>query len=338
MNPSVITAVGVALPGEPIDNTTLAEYVRVSPEWIEHFVGNRSRHFATDLSTGEARHDLGDLCTSAAGQALADAGMDAGDLEFVILGTATPDLLMPATVNVVADHLGINQVPTFQVQSGCAGAVQALEIGRMMLATGRYRTGLVLGGDVCGKHMALDRDIRLLNPSELVNYVLFGDGAGAAVLSADPAASGMEITHLLNRFTGLGRSPGQIIDWFGRGEDTSIRPAFSEDYKAIEESVPLMAIEILHELLDECGWGPGDVDFLLPPQLSGRMTAAIVDRLDLPRAKEITCVDTTGNNGNALPFLQLRLLGELMSSGERAVLVAVESSKWIKGGLALERR
>lgn len=337
MNHIVISSVGEALPGEPVDNETLARHFHVSPEWIELFIGTRTRHFAHDLTTGETRHDLTDLCTQAGRQALHEAEVDPGAVEFVVLGTATPDFLMPATVNLVADRLGINQVPTFQVQSGCAGAIQALDIGRMLLETGRHRTGLVLGGDICRKHMDLDGDVSRLSASELVNYVLFGDGAGAAVLTTEAGAPGMIVRTLLNRVTGLGRAPGQVIDWFGAGEDTSSRPAFSEEYKAIEQSVPVMAGEILYELLDECGWGPEDVDYLLPPQLSGRMTAKIAEGLSLPRAKEITRVDTTGNNGNALPFLQLRSLGQVMSESERAIVIAVESSKWLKGGLALEK-
>jgi 3-oxoacyl-[acyl-carrier-protein] synthase-3 len=244
---------------------------------------------------------------------------------------------MPATVNVIADRLGINHVPTYQVQSGCAGAVQAVDIARLLLSCGEHRSGLVLAGDSCRKHMSLDRPLDDLAPDELVNYVLFGDGAGALVLSTDPGEHGIEITTVLNRVTGLNRTPGQTIHWFGQAEDPRTATAVSEDYRAIEEGVPVMATEIVSELLDETGWEPQEVDWLLPPQLSGRMTAAIVERIGLRDAREISRVADTGNSGNALPLLQLNHLFRRMRGGERALVVAVESSKWIKAALALEK-
>ncbi|MEV8514227.1 3-oxoacyl-[acyl-carrier-protein] synthase III C-terminal domain-containing protein [Dactylosporangium sp. NPDC051484] len=92
-----------------------------------------------------------------------------------------------------------------------------------------------------------------------------------------------------------------------------------------------------HDLLDGLGWSAGEVDYVLPPQLSTRMTARIVERLGLAGAEEVSCIVDTGNTGNALPFLQLeRALGE-MAPGDRAVAVAVESSKWIKAGFTFER-
>ncbi len=332
-----LASVGTALPGDPVDNATLAKTLGVNEEWIEHFIGTRTRHFARDLGTGEVRWSLADLCAQAAQRALSAPGCDPDDVEFVVLGTATPDTLMPATVNHVADQLGLDQVPTFQLQSGCAGAVQALSVARSMIASGEYRTGLVIGGDVCSKHLDLQRDLSGAAPGDLVNFVLFGDGAGAAVLTAEPAGQRVAVREVLNRFTGLGREPGQVIEWFGLADRHEDRQALTEDYKAIEESVPVMAVEILWELLGELDWQPEELDYLLPPQLSGRMTSLITERLDVPSATEISCVADTGNNGNALPFLQIERLLEGMTAGQRALAVAVESSKWIKAGFALEK-
>ncbi|MEU6672647.1 3-oxoacyl-ACP synthase III family protein [Streptomyces sp. NPDC046853] len=332
-----IASIGTALPGDPVDNATLAKMLGVNEEWIEVFIGTKTRHFARDLATGEVRWSLADLCAKAAEKALYADGVDAADIDFIVLGTATPDTLMPATVNDVADQLGLDQVPTFQLQSGCAGAVQALSLAQTMIASGQYRTGLVIGGDVCSKHLDVKRDLSDAAPSDLVNFVLFGDGAGAAVLTSEPAGQRIAVRRVLNRFTGLGRKAGQVIEWFGLADRHDDRQALTEDYKAIEEGVPVMAVEILWELLGELDWEADDLDYLLPPQLSGRMTRRITEELGLPTAREVSCVADTGNNGNALPFLQMeKLLGE-MSPGEKALAVAVESSKWIKAGFALEK-
>ncbi|MFF4650446.1 3-oxoacyl-ACP synthase III family protein [Streptomyces sp. NPDC001380] len=331
-----LVSVGTFLPGDPVDNARLAAALGVSEEWIEVFIGTRTRHFARDVESGEVRFSLADLCARAGERALEAAGLGPESVDFVVMGTATPDHLMPATVNLVADRLGIDQVPTYQLQSGCAGAVQALELGRTLVAaTGG--TGLVIGGDVCTKHLDLRRDLTGAAPSELVNYVLFGDGAGAAVVGPEPAGEAVVLHRVLNRLTGLGRSPGQLIEWFGVADRDSAGQAVEEDYKAIEQSVPVLAGEILWELLGDLDWAPEDLDYLLPPQLSGVMTAKITAELGVPGAEEVSCVADTGNNGNALPFLQTERLLQRMTSGQKALAVAVESSKWIKGGFALEK-
>jgi 3-oxoacyl-[acyl-carrier-protein] synthase-3 len=109
-----------------------------------------------------------------------------------------------------------------------------------------------------------------------------------------------------------------------------------EDYQAIAESVPLLAAEALEDMLDDLGWKEDDIDYLLPPQLSGVMTRKIVEHLDVLGATEVSCVADIGNTGNALPFFQLERALPRLATGDRAVSVAVESSKWIKAGLALE--
>ncbi|MEW9533753.1 3-oxoacyl-ACP synthase III family protein [Microbispora sp. NPDC049125] len=330
-----VVGTGSALPGPPVDNAELARHFPVNAEWIERFIGTRTRHFAVDLATGEQRTGLAELAATAAGQALAKAGVEPDEVSFVVLGTASPDSLMPATVNLAADILGIDRVPTFQLQSGCAGAVQALETAMALLSPDRP-LGLVIGGDVCAKHMDLRRGLGKLPPSELVNYAIFGDGAGAAVLSAQPAPGALAVRHVLNRFTGLGRPPGQVINWYGAAGRADGEQPVVEDYKAIEARVPVMAGEILWELLDRTGWDAGTISYLLPPQLSGVMTPRIVKELGLPGTVEVSVVAEVGNNGNALPFLQLDRLAEMVRPGERAVAVAVESSKWLKAGFTLE--
>jgi 3-oxoacyl-[acyl-carrier-protein] synthase-3 len=330
-----ILATGTALPGEPIGNDVLSNRFGINETWVENFIGTRTRHFAVDLGTGQVTHTLTDLGAQAAAAAMAAAGIEPWEIDFVVLGTATPDELMPATVNRIADRLGIDQVPTYQLQSGCAGAIQALDVATRLLDD-EHETGLVIGADICAKHLVVDRAAPGVAPAQLVNYVLFGDGAGAVVLTNKPTPGAMRVHRVLNRFTGLGQEPGQVIRWFGLADRHSDLPAFEEDYKAIEQRVPGLARETLLETLEQTGWHLTRPDFLLPPQLSGRMTQHIVKGLGMDGAAEISCVADTGNNGNALPFLQLDLLAQRIKPGQRAVAVAIESSKWIKGGFTVE--
>lgn len=333
-----ILAAGSALPGPPVDNAALARRFNMDAsweQWVDVFIGTKSRHLAVDLDSGQVRSSLAELGETAARRALDTAGVRPEDIDVMVLGTATPDQLMPATVNLVAERLGIDQIPTYQLQSGCTGAIAALDVGRQLLRTGEYRTALVLGGDVCAKHFDVNLDLKSMAPTELVNVVLFGDGAGAAVLTTEPAPDAAVIHRVLNRLTGLGRAPGQVVDWFGQADRRHETPALQEDYKAIEQLVPGMAVEILKELLDKLGWTETEVDYLLPPQLSGTMTDRIVKELGLPGAEEISCVTEIANIGNAAPFVQLERTLPEMVAGDRAIGIAVESSKWIKAGFAL---
>ncbi|GLZ40809.1 3-oxoacyl-ACP synthase III family protein [Actinokineospora sp. NBRC 105648] len=337
--PVRVLSVGTALPGPPVDTAALAARFgmnRLWEQWVDTFIGTRSRHLAVDLETGRQRHTLADLGETAAREAIADARLSTEDIDVVVLGTATPDELMPTTVNVVADRLRIDGVPTFQLQSGCSGAVQTFDVASALLGTGAYRTALVIGGDVIARHYDVSADLHAVPPEELVNYVLFGDGAGAAVLTTEEDADAPVVRRVLTRLTGLDREPGQVLRWFGLVDRASAQAPAREDYKAIEESVPVMAREVADELLDDLGWKREEVDYLLPPQLSVAMTAKITAGLDFPGAREVSCVADIGNNGNALLFFQLRRLLAEMRGPARAIAVAIESSKWIKSGLALE--
>lgn len=179
---------GTALPGEPVDNEALSSRLGIASEWVETFIGTRTRHFAVDLEGGHVRWTLEDLCTDAADRALADAGVEPDDIGFLVLATATPDALMPTTAALLADRLGIGGTPAYQLQSGCSGAVQALALARALLAegTGGGGPGLVVGGTCAPNTSTCGRTSMRLPPGALVNYVLFGDGAGAALVGAAP--------------------------------------------------------------------------------------------------------------------------------------------------------
>ncbi|MBZ6114296.1 3-oxoacyl-ACP synthase III family protein [Streptomyces olivaceus] len=331
---------GTVLPGPPIDIASLAEKFdlpSVWGQWVESFIDNPYRHYSVDLDSGKLRFSLADLATTAGERALAAAGAAPADVDLLVMGTSSPDMLMPATVNVVADRLGIDDVATYQLQSGCTGAIQALDVARRLLGSGEHRTALVIGADSCAKHLDLSVDVRSLPPDQQVNGVLFGDGAGAAVLGVERGAHGVELLRTRVRCVGRGREPGQTLNWFGGADRHADRPAAVEDYKAVQDAVPPLAVQTLDEMLDALNWDRGEVDYVLPPQLSGRMTDEIHARLDVPDAQEVSCVRETGNTGNALPFFQLERLLPRMIAGDRAVGVAIESSKWIKAGYALEK-
>lgn len=334
------------LPGEPVTNRDMAERFGLHEKWLDMMTGNRTRYFCSEDSPPQVPKSTGDLAAAAAVAALADAGADAASLDFLVLTTASPDHLMPATVNLVADRIGLNDVPTFQLMSGCAGALTGLFTANALLSSG-LRRGLVIGADTCVKLFPSSGEIEAMSPAELINFALFGDGAGAAVVEAGDEGPGLVVEHLFLRTTGLGRKPAQTVRWFGtagapvtEGPDGPVRePWGEEDYKAIEHHVPEHTEAIFKELTAETGWLLEEVEHVLLPQLNGVMTDGIRKRLKVRPEQAVNCVADTGNNGNAVPFVQLnRAMQRIragVGAGGRMLVANVESSKWITSGLAL---
>jgi len=331
---------GTSLPGEAIGNEQLAALVKIEEEWIDYFIGTKTRYFSVDLKTGKKISNLTTLCVEAANKAIVSADIKLGEIDAIVLATATPDHLMPTTVNLIADALGINNITTVQIQSGCSGAIQALDFAYHLMASKNVKNILIIAGDVCNKFINIEQDFSGLSSKEIINYVLFGDGAGALILSSEKNKQGLYIDYIINRFTGLHKPPGQIINWFANEKEMVEydKPITSEDYKEIERCVPGMTHEVLDELMTKMQWTSSELSYFLPPQLSKNMTDKIIYSLkksDLNLNPEfINGVEYTGNNGNALAFIQIDQLRNKIKANQKAVLISIESSKWIKSGVS----
>lgn len=341
-----ISGLSEVLPGKPVTNRQMAERFGLHEQWLQMMTGNVSRYFCTGEDDGVASN-TSDLATLAGSRALLDAGVDPGTLDFLVLTTASPDHLMPATVNLVAERLGIDNVTTMQVTSGCAGAIQGLYTARALIAAG-HRRGLVIGADCCRKIFPSASRIPGMRPAELINFALFGDGAGAAVVEADPQGPGLVVEHIFTRCVGAGRQPAQVIRYYGSegaqpviaaDGSASYEPWGTEDYKAIQVNVPILTAQIFAELAEASGHDLAKVEHVLVPQLNGVMTEAIRQSVGVRPEQAVSCVAETGNNGNALPFIQLHRAMERISGadgdGDRVFVANVESSKWLIAGLAL---
>jgi 3-oxoacyl-[acyl-carrier-protein] synthase-3 len=345
-----IVALSEILPGDPVGNDELAARFGLHERWLDAMTGNRSRYYCRPDGPAGAPQGTGDLAVAAAQRALDKGRVDPGVMDFVVLATASPDELMPATVNRVVDRLGINAVPALQLTSGCAGALQALYVARSLLAAGLTR-GLVIGADTCRSLWPSARSVSQMHPAEIINFAMFGDGGGAAVVDARTDGPGLVVEHLFVRTAGRGREPGQIVRWYGadgapevpdgRG-GTTREPMGEEDYKAIERHVPEETAAILNELTTITGWPLADIEHVLLPQLNGVMTDRIRQRVGVREDQAVSCVAETGNNGNALPLIQLARAVERIESGtgsaDRVLGCAVESSKWVLTGMALRHQ
>ena len=345
-----LVSLSEVLPGEPVTNRDMAETFGLHERWLDTMTGNRTRYYCRAESPDGVPKTTGELAAAAGREAMDRAGLTPSSIDFLILTTASPDHLMPATVNLVADQLGLNDIPTFQLTSGCAGALQGLYTARALLAGG-LRTGLVIGADTCRALWPSGQAGAQLKPAEVVNFALFGDGGGAAVVSADTDGPGLVLEHMFLRTVGKGRAPAQVVRWYGAqgapfvpdGRGGTVRePMAEEDYKAIERHVPEAARAILDELVSATGWSSAEVEHVLVPQLNGVMTERIREYLGITPGQAVSCVADTGNNGNALPFIQLHRaldrIGSGFGAGGRLLVLTVESSKWVLSGMALRHQ
>ena len=178
---SVVAGVGSALPKRKVTNQELAQTVDTTDEWIVERTGIRNRYLASDGET------TGTLATAAARAALAHAGLEAGDIDLIVLATATPDQTFPSSATKVQAALGINDCIAFDVHAVCTGFLYALSVADSMLRSGNAQKALVIGAETFS---------RILDWEDRATCVLFGDGAGALVLSAEESDSGILATKL----------------------------------------------------------------------------------------------------------------------------------------------
>jgi 3-oxoacyl-[acyl-carrier-protein] synthase III len=179
---SVVAGVGSALPRRQVTNAEMAETVDTTDEWIVERTGIRNRYIAGDGETTAT------LATDAARSALAHAGIDAAGIDLIVLATATPDQTFPSTATKVQAALGINDCIAFDVHAVCTGFLYALTVADSMLRSGGANRALVIGAETFS---------RILDWEDRGTCVLFGDGAGALVLSAEEAESGILATSFM---------------------------------------------------------------------------------------------------------------------------------------------
>ena len=285
---AVIAGTGSYLPEKVVSNADLEKMVDTTDEWIISRTGIRERRMAApDEATS-------DLSTHAARRALEAAGVAAEEVDLIIVATLTPDHLFPSTAGLVQRNLGAKRAAAFDLEAACSGFIYALTVGESFIRLGRFSRVLVVGAEVL---------TRFVDWTDRNTCVLFGDGAGAALLvgSEDPER-GILSTHL--------HSDGTLADLLYAPGGGSRLPTTHDVIEARLNTVKMKGNEVfkiavtkLSEVVDEAlaanGLQDKDIDFLVPHQANLRIILATARKLNLPMEKVIVTVDRHGNTSAA---------------------------------------
>ena len=276
---SVVAGVGSALPARKVTNDELAAQVDTSDEWIVERTGIRSRYIAADGET------TGSLATDAARRALASAGIDASEINLIVLATATPDQTFPSTATKVQAALGINDCIAFDVHAVCTGFLYALSVADSMLRSGNADKALVIGAETFS---------RILDWEDRATCVLFGDGAGALVLTAEETNGGI----LSTRLHADGRHNDLLFVDGGPSTTGTVGKLRMKGREVFRHAVVNLA-EVLNEVLADAGLSASDVDWVVPHQANQRILDATAKKLGLPAEKVVVTVDQHANTSAA---------------------------------------
>lgn len=307
-----IKGLGVSIPPLKLTNWDLEKMVDTSDEWIVERTGIRERRLVTpELSTS-------DLAAEASLRALEDAGVAPDDVDLVIVASASPDMLFPATACLVQAKIGASKAACFDMEIGCTGFVYALVVGSQFVATGLYDNVLVVGAETLS---------RLTNWKDRNTCVLFGDGAGAALLGPVEGGRGIIASYLGADGSGARLlclpAGGASIPASHRSVDEGLHYIHMEGKAVFKFAVKVMNSAV-RSVLEKCEKNPEDVDLLIPHQANIRIIDSACEQLGIPRDKVMVNVDRYGNTSSAsVPIALWEAVREgRVKEGDLLVLVA----------------
>lgn len=281
---SVIRGVGAHLPKRIMTNADLTKIVDTSDEWIVERSGIRQRHIAAD---DELTSTLG---IAASHQALVRAGIDPVDIDLVVCATATPDRTFPSTAVRIQSGLGITKGAAFDVQAVCSGFVYALAVADNFIKTGQSNRALVVGAETFS---------RILDWTDRSTCVLFGDGAGAVVLEAQPQHGTRNDRGILST---LIRSDGRFEDLLyvdgGPGSTKTVGQLRMNGREVFRHAVQKIS-GVIEETLVATGYAADEIDLFIPHQANIRILDGIAKKLGIDQDKIVKTLEKHGNTSAA---------------------------------------
>ena len=275
-----IIGTGSYLPERVVTNQDLEKIVDTNDEWIVSRTGIRERHYAAD------DQNASDLALIACQRAMQAAGVTAGDIDLIIVGTSTPDMVFPATACILQDKLGVKQGFAFDIQAVCAGFVYGLATADKFIRSGSVKCALVVGAEVFS---------RIMNWQDRSTCVLFGDGAGAVVVKASDTP-GILSTHLHTdgSYRHALATPGTVEGGKVRGS-----PMLTMEGSTVYKFAVKAFEEVAWEALRANHMVPADIDKFICHQANQRIIMHAAKKLALPDDKVVLTVDQHGNTSAA---------------------------------------
>jgi 3-oxoacyl-[acyl-carrier-protein] synthase-3 len=281
---SVVLGCGSYLPARILSNYELAKSVQTTDDWIVQRTGIRERHIA---AVGELTSEL---ALNAARAALANAHVEADSVDLIVLATSTPDQTFPATAVAVQAELGITHGAAFDLQAVCSGFVYALSVTDALLKSGSFKRALVIGAETFS---------RILDWSDRTTCVLFGDGAGALVLEAQPqsgtaADRGLLTTHLRSD----GRYKSKLYVDGGPSSTQTVGHLRMEGREVFKHAVAMIT-DVIYDAFKATGTSAADIDWFVPHQANKRIIDGSAHKLGIAPEKVVVTVDRHGNTSAA---------------------------------------
>lgn len=275
-----ILGTGSYLPAKRVSNEDLAKFVDTSDEWISTRTGIKNRHIAAD------NEKTSDLAVHAAKAALADAGVNAAEIDLIIVATATPDMQFPATATMVQHKLGIGGCPAFDVQAVCAGFMYAISTANAYIKSGMSKKALVIGAEIFS---------RIMDWNDRTTCVLFGDGAGAVVLGESDEPG---IIHSKLQADGSYLDMLNVPAQMANGEIVG-SPFLKMDGQAVFKFAVKTLSQAAEDVLREVGMSTDDVDWIVPHQANKRIIESTAKHLGIGMDRVVLTVQDHGNTSAA---------------------------------------
>lgn len=279
---AIIHATGHYLPSNIVSNDTLATQIDTSDEWIFSRTGIKQRHIADDTETTSV------MGTRAAEEALKNAELNPSDIDLIIVATTTPDHVFPSCATVIQHALGIHDCPAFDVQAVCSGFIYALDIANKFIKSGQAQHALVIGAEKMSS---------ILDWTDRNTCVLFGDGAGAVVLSENDHAEGIINTKLFadGQYRELLWIPNGVSQQSNERTDSYVNMQGREVFKVAVSKLR----DMVKVITEDTDYHANDIDKLVPHQANIRIIQSVAEKLDLPMEKVITTVAEHANTSAA---------------------------------------
>ena len=291
---SILRGIGSYVPAKILDNKELSLKVETSDDWIRTRTGIRERRIASpDQSTSE-------LALNAARKAIDAAQIQPDEIDLVIVATITPDMAFPSTACILQHKLGLGKVACFDLEAACSGFLYSLDVADGMLASGRYKCALVIGAEKMSS---------ILDWEDRTTCVLFGDGAGAAVILPSTNGDGK----ILSSQLGTDGAQAELLNIPCGGSACPITPENAKENSAVlamqgrevfKHAVNAMKRASI-EAIEAAGLTPADIKLLIPHQANLRIIDAIVERLEINRDDVFINLDKYGNTSAAAVAIAL---------------------------------